>query len=269
MAVITISRGSFSGGKTLAECLAEKLRYRCVDRDVIVERAAANGVSQKELMDALLKPPSFLDRFKHRKYLYLTLIQAALAEEVRSDKVVYHGNAGHLLLKPGPYLLRVRIIAPLSVRLTMAQDRLKLTRDEALTYIEKVDQERKKWTHYLYGVDWADPSLYDMLINLEHVTIQEACDPVAILARKRCFQLTAGCKAALDDLAVASRIKANLALNPSTADLEVEVTSSQGAVSVKGKLSNVDQFAEVQRLTRESPGVVEVNMDQLAPPTRA
>jgi cytidylate kinase len=268
MAVITISRGSFSGGKLLAECLARKLRYRCVDRDVIVERAAASGVSQKELMDALTKPPTFLDRFKHRKYLYLTLIQAALAEEVRSDKVVYHGNAGHLLLKPGPYLLRVRIIAPLSFRLTMAQDRLKLSRDEALAYIEKVDQERKKWTHYLYGVDWADPLLYDMVINLEHVTIEDACDPVAILARKRCFQFTAGCQSALEDLALAGRVKANVALNPSTADLEVEVDSSKGAVSVRGKLSNLDQFADVQRLAQQTPGVIDVNLDQLAPPTR-
>ena len=57
MSVITISRGSFSGGKMLAECLAHRLGYRCVDRDVIVERAAASGVSQDELLDALLKPP--------------------------------------------------------------------------------------------------------------------------------------------------------------------------------------------------------------------
>lgn len=269
MAVITISRGSFSGGKMLAECLARKLGYRCVDRDVIVERAAASGVSQHELMDALLKPPSFLDRFQHKKYVYLTLIQAALAEEVRSDRVVYHGNAGHLLLKAGPHLLRVRIIAPLEFRLAMAQDRLKLSRHEAHAYIEKVDQERKKWTHYLYGVDWGDPALYDLVVNLEHVTIQDACDPVAILARKRCFQLTAGCQSALEDLALASRVKASLAMNGPTSDLEVEVAANQGSVSVKGRLFAVDQFAEVQNVVLKVPGVANLNLDQLSPPNRA
>ena len=125
MSVITISRGSFSGGKTLAECLARRLGYRCIDRDVIVERAAAYGVSQHELRDALEKPPSFLDRFKHKRYLYLVLIQAALAEEVRTGKAIYHGLAGHLLLKGGQPILRTRIIAPMELRIRMVQDRLK------------------------------------------------------------------------------------------------------------------------------------------------
>ena len=119
MAVITVSRGSFSGGKMLAECLAQKLDYRCVDRDVIVERAAAHGASQEELREALMKPPGFLDRFRHRKYLYLTLIQAALIEEVREGRAVYHGNAGHLLLRGAGPVFRVRIVAPVELRVQM------------------------------------------------------------------------------------------------------------------------------------------------------
>jgi cytidylate kinase len=190
MSVITISRGSFSGGKMLAECLARSLDYRCVDREVIVERAAAHGVSQEELRDALQKPPTFLERLQHKKYLYLVLIQAALCEEVRTGRAVYHGNAGHLLLKGGPHILRVRIIAPMEFRLKMAQDRLKLSRAEALDYIYKMDQDRRKWTQYLYGVDWGDPGNYDIVLNLEFMDIQEACKTVSTLARQRCFEFT-------------------------------------------------------------------------------
>ena len=84
MSVITISRGTMSGGKLIAETLAKELDFRCIDRDVIVEKAAASGVSHEELRNALDKPPSLLDRFRHKKYLYLTLIQAALAEEVKA-----------------------------------------------------------------------------------------------------------------------------------------------------------------------------------------
>src|SRR5579863_10172382 len=151
MSVITISRGAFSGGELLAECLSHELGFRCVDREVIVERAAAHGVSQEELRDALQRPPTLLERIQHKKYLYLVLIQAALIEEVRTGKAVYHGNAGHLLLRGGPHILRVRIIAPVEFRLNMAQDRLKLTRAEALDYITRADNDRRKWTQYLYG----------------------------------------------------------------------------------------------------------------------
>jgi cytidylate kinase len=176
MSVITISRGTFSGGKMLAECLAAKLGFRCIDRDAIVAKAATPDVSQEILREALVKPPSFLERYKHRKYIYLALIQAALADEVRTGKVVYHGNAGHLLLPGGTPVLRVRIIAPLEFRVQMAMERENLNREGAISYIQKVDQDRQKWTQYLYGVDWNDPALYDVFINLEYLSIDQACE---------------------------------------------------------------------------------------------
>lgn len=269
MSVITISRGSFSGGKMLAECLSKTLGYRCVDRDVIVERAAAFGVSQEVLRDALQKAPGFLDRFQHKKYLYLALIQAALAEEVCHGKAVYHGNAGHLLLKGGLHILRVRIIAPVEFRLKMAQDRLKLSRDEALRYIHDVDLERRKWTQYLYGLDWGDPNLYDIVLNLEHMDIREACNSVASLALRKCFEFTPACQSAMNDLALASRVRADLALNRATAHLEFDVASESGAVEIRGKVSNPYEIEEVLRVAEAVPGVVSVNLDRVASPVSA
>jgi cytidylate kinase len=265
MSVITISRGSFSGGKMLAECLAGSLGYRCIDRDIIVERAAAGGVSHDGLMEALVKPPSFWDRFRHEKYIYLTLIQAALTEEVRTGKVVYHGNAGHLLLRGAPHVFRVRIIAPVELRLGMVQDRLKLNRNEAVAYIEKVDEERRKWTSYLYGVDWEDPHLYDVVLNLEQMELEEACEGVATIARQKCFEFTPECQSAMDDLALASHIRVNLALNVPTSDLEVEVVARQGSVSIRGKVVELDQMAEVERVARGTPGVAELKVEGLGP----
>ena len=37
MAIITISRGSYSKGKEIAEKLAEELVYECLSRDVLLE----------------------------------------------------------------------------------------------------------------------------------------------------------------------------------------------------------------------------------------
>ncbi len=264
MSVITISRGSFSGGKTLAECLSKRLGYRCIDRDVIVERAAASGVSQEELLDALLKPPSFLDRFRHKRYLYLALIQAALAEEVQSGKAVYHGNAGHLLLKGASSVLRVRIIAPIEFRVAMLADRLKMDRSQALAYIQKVDQDRERWTQFLYGVNWQDPSLYDIVLNLENITIEEACEMLAAMVRRqKCFQFTADCQQAMENLALASTVRANLALNPTTSHLEVDVIANAGAVYIKGKLAQLNELSEVRRVVEAMPAVREVNLDEL------
>jgi cytidylate kinase len=266
MSVITISRGSFSGGKILAECLATKLAYRCIDRDVIVERAAAQGVSQEELRDALEKPPSFLERFRHKRYKYLALVQASLAEEVRTGRAVYHGLAGHLLLGGGRHILRTRIIAPLERRIRMVEDRLKFGRSDAIAYIQKMDDQRRRWTSFLYGVDWGDPSLYDLVLNLEHMTYETACEIISAAARRRCFEFTPACERALEELALSSRVKAALAIDSSTEALEFEVTASSGVVSIKGKVSSLEQFAEVERVAKSVRGVTALDMDCVAPP---
>jgi cytidylate kinase len=263
MSVITISRGTFSGGKMLAECLSCKLDYRCIDRDVIVKKAATRGVSEQELLAGLERPPSSVSGLDHRKYIYLALVQAALTEEVRTGRAIYHGLLGHLLLKGGIGILRLRVIAPLEFRIRVAQERLQLGRSEVIAHIEKIDQDRRKWTRYLYGVDWEDPSLYDLVINLEHLSIDQACRLVAGMAREADFDFSPEQQAAMDDLALASRVRAALARDPFTSNLEVEVESRGGSITITGAL--YDQLEAVERVARAVPGVAGVNIHDLAP----
>ena len=266
MSVITVSRGSFSGGKALAECLAVRLGYRCVGREAILERAAASGVAHQDLLDALLKPPGFLDRFKHTRYQYLALFQAALAEEVKSGNVVYHGNAGHLMLKGARSVVRVRVVAPLEMRLAKLQERLKLSSSDALERLQKDDEERRKWTRYLYGVNWEDPVLYDVVFNLQDIGIEQVCRCINTLIRTcKCFQFTPECQAELENLAIASRVRANVALNPPTSHLEVEVEARNGHVSISGKVTDAHDREEVERVALGVPGVKTVDLAGLIP----
>ena len=76
MSVVAISRGSFVGGKRLAERLAEELDFRCVDREVIIDKVAVAGLSHDDLREALTRAPSLFDRWiTHKKHLYLALLQ--------------------------------------------------------------------------------------------------------------------------------------------------------------------------------------------------
>ena len=272
MPIITISRGSFSGGKMLAEALAKRLGYRSIDREQIIQKAAAWGVSQDDLRTAIEKPPTFMGQSQHTKYIYLAFIQAALTEEVRTGNAIYHGLAGHLLLGNGPHILRTRIIAPMEFRIGKLRDRLqgnrKGNRKEAISYIEKTDEDRRKWTQFLYGVDWRDPSLYDLVLNLEQMNLEEACDVIYAVSRLKCFASTPETQRALDDLAKASRVKASLAMNPATSDLQVEVVVHDGSVSVKGHIVSPVQVKKIGSIVRAVPGVSEVHLEELALATR-
>lgn len=263
MAVITISRGTFSGGKMLAEGLSRMLGYRCIDRDMLVRKAATKRVSEFDLRAALEQPPAFPGRFNHRRYLYLALIQAALMEEVRAGQAVYHGLAGHLLLRGAPGMLRLRIIAPLEFRIRMAQERLNLGRAEAIAHIEHMDEDRRKWTQFLYGVDWRDDSLYDLVINLESIGIDQACRLVVRMIEQGGFELSPAGHAAMKDLALASRVRAELAVNPYTLNLEFEVESHGGSVTIQG--DSLDEVEVVQRVASAVPGVTGVTVEAAVP----
>jgi cytidylate kinase len=263
MSVITISRGSFLGGKLLAQSLAKKLGYRSIDRKLIVKRATIAGLNQRQLHDALLKPPTLIDWIvSHHKYVYLALLQAALAEEVQEGKAVYHGFAGHLLLSDASPVFRVRIIAAEKLRLKMAQEHMHLSRKEAADKIREIDQQRRKWTQALYGVNWEDPSLYDMVLNLGRLfDIEEGADLIASIVREnKCLQWTARHQNSMKNFALASRIRASLATEFPAAKI-YKVRAKKGLVSVSISLSTQDEILDVKRLVKKIPGVekVEVN----------
>jgi cytidylate kinase len=261
--IITISRGSFSGGKALAEAVAEKLGYRCIDCDHIIQKAEAWGVSQDDLRTAIEKPPTFLGQSPQTRYIYLPFIQAALTDELRTGKGIYHGLAAHLLLGRRSHALRIRIIAPMEFRIERVREQLGYERKEAIVYIKKIDEDRRKWTKFLYDIDWTDASLYDLVLNLEQMNLQEACEIVCSAAQSRCFAFTPESRNALIDLALASRVKAHLAIAPATSSLQFEVVASSGAVSVRGDIVSPSQARKVGDIVHEIPGVTDVKLGEL------
>ncbi len=243
----------------LAEALGNRLGYRAIDRDQLIQKAAAWGGSQADLRIAIEKPPTlFGGQSQHTKYVYLAFIQAALTDEVRTGNVIYHGLAGHLLLGTGPHILRTRIIAPMTFRIAKVQDRLKFNREEAVAYIEKMDEDRRKWTQLLYSVDWEDASLYDVVVNLEQMNIEEACAVICAVSQQRSFAATPETQKAIDDLALASRVKASLAMNSATSQLEFDVGAEGGSVSIKGDTVRPDQVRKIAGIVQAVPGVSQV-----------
>ena len=266
MAIVTISRGSASGGLMLAQGLAGRLGYRLVSREDILQSASKYGVSGEKLQEALLKPPGFWERFQHERKRYLCFVQAALCEHAKEDRIIYHGNAGHILLRGISHVLCVRIIAPMAFRIHMLMERENLVREEAIRYIEKMDRQRKDWTLFLYGVDWLDPSLYDLTINLTTLDIEGAVDLVAATAERKEFQSTAESKKAMEDLYLASCVRSALAADHRTASIEVEVEADGDVVYLKGRVRPSSAIDSILEVAGKVEGVREINQKDLGTP---
>lgn len=210
MAIITISRGSYSKGKEIAEAVAGQLGYTCVSREVILEASDRFNIPEIKMIKAIHDAPSILDRFSHGKTAFIAYYQSALTRCVQKDNVVYHGLAGHLLLKGIPHLLKVRIITDLSVRVKNEMAQNGLGEQEARALILKDDEERRNWTKSLYGADPWDSSLYDLVMCIDKFTKENAVDFICRAASLDQFKATKASAQTAKDLALACEVKAAL-----------------------------------------------------------
>lgn len=192
MSIITISRGTLSGGRTTAMCLADHLGYPCIGREILQKAARKAGASEDALKREFEAPPgplSFQPSPQRRRYLLA--VQAALADQCVGGQLVYHGLAGQFLLKDLPGILRIRLIAPLRMRikaLTSAHHRT--SPKAAEKYIKRADRDRRRWVRHMYGADVEDPALYDLTVNLEVISLETACVVVAQLAAQPQYRIT-------------------------------------------------------------------------------
>lgn len=266
MAIITISRGTFTGGRQLATCVAEKLGYRCLSGEMLLEAASEYGASVEKLSRAISSSPGILERLTDERDRYLAFIKAALFNEAKDDNLVYHGHAGHLLLKGVPHVLKVRIIASVEYRIKQIMERSSLTRKEASKIIREVDSERIKWTKMFYHVDWRDPALYDIVINLDHISLESACQTVCITSGLEHFKSTPMLRKLVEDLALSSRIMAVLAADKTIVTDGVEIRSDGGDVIIAGSAQWVGDIAKIEKAVSLVPGVDKaVNKIKVAP----
>ncbi len=210
MAIITISRGSFSRGKEVAEKVAKRLDYTNVSREILIEASKEFNIPQIRLDRAIHDAPSILERFTYGKQRYIAYITSALLEHFRMDNVVYHGLAGQFFVKDISHVIKVLIIADIEDRIQTRIRRKWATRSKAIDHLERDDRQRRKWSLTLYGVDIWDPSLYDLVINVRKLNVENAVDFICQTAQLKQFRTTPDSQKAIDDMALAARVKASI-----------------------------------------------------------
>lgn len=260
MSIITISRGSYSKGKEIAEKVAQELDYQCIARRVLLEASEEFNVHEIKLVRAIHDAPSILNRLSFAKEKYITFIQAEILEHFRKDNIVYHGLAGHFFVKGIAHVLKVRIIADMEDRMRLEMEREGISKEQARNIIQKDDEERRKWSQHLYGIDMRDPSLYDLVIHIHKFTVDDAVEMICKAARLEHFKTTPESQRAIEDLALAAHTKA--ALMKIKAD--VEVTARDGSVLIQTEapiLRGETLSDEIEQVAKTVPGVKETKID--------
>ncbi len=256
MAIITISRGSYSKGKEVAEVVARKLEYDCVGRENLLEVSNEHDVPEEKLLGIISHSLSAIDDFPGGKDRYIAYIQAALTSRVKKDDVVYHGLAGHFLLKGVSHVLKVRIIAPLEYRINVVMERDNVSEQKALRILKKDDEERYRWSRKLFLIDQRDCELYDLVLNIDKCSVDNAADLIFNAVEFKGFATTPESQKAMDDLQLACAIKARLIdMNPN-----IEVSADSGKVLLKTGAQGGKITSEINEFIKTLPGVKDVSI---------
>jgi hypothetical protein len=121
----------------------------------------------------------------------------------------------------------------------------------------KDDAERRGWSRHLYGIDTSDASLYDMVLHIGKLSVDDASEMICNAALLPQFGTTQQSQQDVCDLALAAEVYSELL--ELTAD--VSVTAQGGAVTLTAFQPFTHGPASIQqfeRCARRVPGVEQV-----------
>jgi cytidylate kinase len=266
MAIVTISRGAFSGGPEVAEKVAATLGYRCISREVLSEASKRYGIPEAKFTEVLETKPHWWERWLESLRLYRIVLQAAMCEVVQEGNVVYHGHAGQELLSGVRHVLRVQLTAPMEYRIEQVRERQKTSEDAARVYIDQVDKARTRRLQAVFGADWRDPSRYDLVLNVARLSLESVSRLIVEAVQRPEFQPTAESEQAFQDLALSARVQAALITSPKTRNLNVNVRAEKGEVRISGILTYPEFEQEITQIAESVPGVKRIVTAFESPP---
>jgi cytidylate kinase len=204
MPVITISPEYGSYGDAVAELLCDRLGYRSFDKTLMRSLAAQLGLKPETVIDLSedrYRPRTLVERLfanaaprtgnvmmwaeysaaidrEHRAAELLTQLIHAAYEK---SNVVVLGHGGQVVLHEKPGVLHVRLVAPLGMRIRRHQIRAGVTAEVAREQVLERDRSSADFVKRYFGVDAADPTLYDLIINTGKVPLKVAADLIIAL----------------------------------------------------------------------------------------
>jgi len=183
---ICISRQYGARGAAMGRMVADRLGFRFYSDELIHDIAEAAHVRQQvvesldervqdgiaEWVAGLIKRGAFApsDYLRNLSNVVLTL--------GRHGKGVIIGRGAHFLLD-GSTTLRVRVIAPLEVRVARVAQRDDLSEADARAKVTRIDDERVAFNRQHYNADIRDPNNYDLVVNAGTLSVEGAAAQTA------------------------------------------------------------------------------------------
>lgn len=259
MAIITISRTLFSGGEQIAREVATQLGYPCLRRKELIHGAAEDfNFEETKLVEAMAEPPKLWQRDRDKREAHFNLIRAAFLKRCNEQDLVYHGFSGQELIRQVPHVLRILVMADEAYRVENAMKNLEGDRQQAMVQIKASDKKFNKWTRHMYGFEWKDPSLYDLVFNIGRVSIESAVEAILGIIARGDFNPTKASRQIFADELLASLVWSAITQNEETGGSYLETFAHHGSVTITGTARSERILNAITSVAENVEGVVEV-----------
>lgn len=258
MALIIISSTSSTLRKDVSDNLARKLGFACLSREELVEQATAAGIPVGKLEMSIIKTPAQTERQARLKERYLAFITSGICERAAGGDLVYHGRGGHLLLPNVSHILRIHLVPNVENEIHTKMQQLRLDHPKAEKYVRQVNQDIESWVHLVHGQEIHDPKQYDLILNLENMSLANASAALCSVAELPDFRPTPASLKAMDNYCLAARARLKLAQDERTAEADFTVSANEGVVTVTYMPRQSNRSPFITEVLADLPGVKEV-----------
>ena len=255
MYVITFTRKMGTNGSEIARRVANELQYGLYDTEAIEATAREMGFL-KDVREADEKAPALFQRlFSHRPEIHLDRLNAVIYELASRGNAVFLGRGSHMLLRSFTCALHIRVIASLEKRV---QNRIHkgFEREAAIKALHKSDREREAFIKFAFGVDWDNPELYDMVLNMDNLSVALAADIVVHLARSEEIQArSVDAMKSLEMMGLARRAEASL-IEAGFASPSLSVSISEpGKIRLTGTVAAESTKTKAEEILKGVKGI--------------
>jgi CMP/dCMP kinase len=105
---------------------------------------------------------------------YATLMARTMRAEAAGGNVVLIGRAGNEALRDVPGVLHVLVVGAQQRRIERLMTAEGLTGYKALDRVREDDRNRRAFVRQIWGADWLDPRRYDLCLNTDDVSVEQA-----------------------------------------------------------------------------------------------
>ena len=253
MAVLTLSREHQNGCADIGRAVAEQLNYEFVDRGRLYASLEAAGEKWINLAKELdEEPPSLWEKYD-REYLgFIALIESTIYEVALRNRAVILGRGSAFLLHDVPQVLKVRIHAPMEVRIERRMTKKQEDHKTAETFIQKTDKSRHGYTQALYGQKVTDFSKYDLIYNTGIQTYDQVIRNLVEILKDWDRKETPESHKKLEYQALAAKAKALIFTHSEIFIPTLEIYSDGQAIIIKGVVHNPKENKLIQEIIHQT-----------------